>query len=181
MPRSHRDTAAGIFHVYTHSVWAADALFRDDVDRMVFLREVVRARGKVEWDCLAFCLMDTHYHLMLEVDDGAMPRGMHLLNFRYAEQFNGRHSMRGHVMGARYDSVRIEDDEHLRNAFRYVVMNPVEAGLVQSPVEWTWSSYAGTVGLTEAHPFVDDSRVLHSFGPTRASATRALRPFVEES
>ena len=84
--------------------------------------------------------MDTHYHLLLEVDDGALPRGMHLLNFRYAEQFNRRYSMKGHVMGARYDSVRIEDDEHLRNVFKYVVLNPVEAGLVQAPVDWPWSS-----------------------------------------
>ena len=114
--------------MYTHGVWAADELFRDDVDRMVFLRELVRAGAKVEWDCLAFCLMDTHYHLLLEVDDGALPRGMHSLNFRYAGQFNDRHAMKGHVMGARYDSVRIEDDEHLLNAFKYVVLESGRGG-----------------------------------------------------
>lgn len=181
MARSHRDTAAGIFHVYTHAVWAADELFRDDVDRIAFLRELVRAGAKVDWDCLAFCLMDTHYHLLLEVDDDALPRGMHSLNFRYAAPFNGRHSMRGHVMGARYDAVRVEDDEHLLNAFKYVVLNPVEAGLVQSPADWPWSSYAGTVGLAEPHAFVADDRVLDALRTTSARAIRALRTFVEES
>jgi putative transposase len=181
VPRSKRDKTAGVFHVYTHSVWAADTLYRDDIDRTVFLRELVRASAKVEWDCLAFCLMDTHYHLLLEVDDGALPRGMHSLNFRYAEQFNDRHSMKGHVMGARYDSVRIEDDEHFLTAFRYVVLNPVEAGLARSPGDWPWSSYAGTVGLTEPHSFVDDGRVLHVLATTPVRAIRALRTFVEET
>jgi putative transposase len=179
--RSHRDKAAGIFHVYTHAVWAADGLFRDDVDRIAFLRELVLAGARVEWDCLAFCLMDTHYHAILEVEDDALPVGMHSLNFRYAAQFNGRHSMRGHVMGARYDSVRIEDDQHLLNAFKYVVLNPVEAGLVQSPADWPWSSYAGTVGLAEPHSFVADGRVLAALGTTSARAIPALRTFVEES
>jgi REP-associated tyrosine transposase len=179
--RSHRDKAAGIFHVYTHGVWAADELYRDDVDRMAFLRELVRAGVKVAWDCLAFCLMDTHYHLLLEVDDGALPRGMHSLNFRYAMQFNHRYAMRGHVMGARYDSVRIEDDEHLRNAFKYVALNPVEAGLVQAPADWPWSTYAGTVGLAAPHTFVADDRVLSALNTTSARAIRALRAFVEES
>jgi putative transposase len=181
VPRSHRDKAAGVFHVYTHALWAADALYRDDVDRTVFLRELVRAGAKVEWDCLAFCLMDTHYHLLLEVDDGALPRGMHSLNFRYAMQFNVRHSMKGHVMGARYDSVRIEDDEHLLSAFKYVVLNPVDATLVASPADWPWSGYAGTVGLAEPHTFVADERVLSALGTTSARATNALRTFVEES
>ena len=125
--------------------------------------------------------MDTHYHLLLEVDDDALPLGMHSLNFRYAVQFNGRHSMKGHVMGARYDSVRIEDGEHLLNAFKYVVLNPVEAGLVRSPADWPWSSYAGSVGLAEQHSVVNDSRVLSALGTTSARATRALRAFVEES
>jgi putative transposase len=181
VPRSHRDKSAGVFHVYTHGVWAADELYRDDVDRSAFLRELVRAGVKVEWDCLAFCLMDTHYHLLLEVDDGALPRGMHSLNFRYAMQFNHRYAMRGHVMGARYDSVRMEDDEHLRNAFKYVVLNPVEAGLVQSPADWPWSTYAGTVGLAAPHTFVADDRVLSALNTTSARATHALRTFVEDS
>jgi putative transposase len=179
--RSKRDKAAGIFHVYTHAVWAANELFRDDDDRLTFLRDLVRAGAKVEWDCLAFCLMDTHYHLIVEVEDDALPVGMHSLNFRYAEQFNDRHEMKGHVMGARYDSVRTEDDAHLLTVFRYVVLNPVEAGLVRSPAEWPWGSYAGTVGLAEPHSFVADGRVLDAIGGTRARAAERLRAFVEES
>src|SRR5438552_1969654 len=66
MPRPPRDTRAGIFHVFTHCVWAAPALFRDDLNRMVFLRELARATQIFEWTCVGFCLIRTHYHLMLE-------------------------------------------------------------------------------------------------------------------
>ena len=133
MPRPMRDVYAGFFHVWTHSVWAADALFRDDTDRFVFLRELVRAIQKARWKCLAFCLMNTHYHLVLEVDDGALPFGMHALNFRYACGYNQRHEMKGHVHGSRYGARRLGDDAALLDGFRYVARNPVEAMLCATP------------------------------------------------
>jgi putative transposase len=144
MSRARRDLAAGLFHVYSHSVWAAE-LYRDDRDRMVFL-ELARAVDKAQWLCLGFCVLGTHYHLLLDVDDGALPVGMHSLNFRHAVAFNVRHRMKGHVLGARDDSVRIEDDDQLLATFRYVMQNPVEAGLVGRPEDWAWSSFAATIG-----------------------------------
>lgn len=84
---------AGTFHVYSHSVWAAE-LFRDDRDRMVFLRELARAGDKARWLCLGFCLLGSHYHLLIDVDDDSLPVGMHSLNFRHAVGFNIRHRMK---------------------------------------------------------------------------------------
>jgi putative transposase len=173
--------AAGIFHVYTHSVWAAPSLFHDEIDYTTFLRELARTTARTEWDCIAFCAIDTHYHLIVEVDDGVLPKGMHALNFRYAMQFNGRHAMKGHVMGARYDAVRIDDEDHLVAAFRYVVRNPLAAGLRNAPQDWPWCSYSGSVGLDEPHSFVDAARVIACFGEERSTAVARLRAFVEES
>ncbi len=181
MPRSHRDMGAGIFHVYTHCVWAAPALFRDDTDRVGFLRELARATARIEWICMAYCLMRTHYHLILSVEDGVLPRGMHALNFRYACAFNQRHDSRGHVQAARYGSRRIEDDDALMYAFRYVARNPVEAGLCADPADWPWSSYAATIGKAEPMPFVDPSRIINCFGDTPERAIAALRDYVERS
>jgi len=177
MSRRHRDVAAGLFHVYSHSVWAAE-LYRDDRDRIVFLRELARACDKTSWSCLGFCVLGSHYHLLLDVDDGALPVGMHSLNFRHAVVFNVRHGMKGHVLGARYDSVRIQNDEHLLAVSRYVMRNPVEAGLCENPEDWPWSSYAATIGLTEPHSFVNPSRILGCFdGPPELARAR-LRAFV---
>jgi hypothetical protein len=124
MPRPPRDTRAGIFHVFTHCVWAAPALFRDDLSRTVFLRELARVTRCFEWTCVGFCLMRTHYHLMLDVPDKALPVGMQSLNFRYAIDFNQRYGMRGHVQFARYGAVRIESDSQLLTAYKYVVRTP---------------------------------------------------------
>ena len=57
MPRRHRDTAAGTFHVYTHCVWASKSLFRDDIDRLAFKRELARATAKSGWTCIGYCLI----------------------------------------------------------------------------------------------------------------------------
>jgi putative transposase len=170
---------AGLFHVYSHSVWAAE-LFRDDRDRTVFLRELARAVDKAQWLCLGFCLLGTHYHLLVDVDEGTLPVGMHSLNFRHAIGFNNRHRMKGHVLGARYDSVRIRDDDQLLTVFRYVMRNPVEAGLVEHPEDWPWSSYAATIGRAEQHSFVNPSPILACFdGPPELAAAR-LHAFVTE-
>lgn len=181
MPRRHRDTNAGLFHVYTHCVWAAPALYRDDADRLTFLRELARATAKFEWTCVAYCVMTTHYHLLLAVADGVLPKAMHAINFRYACYFNKRHASLGHVQAARYGSRRIVDDHDLAFTFRYVARNPVEAGLCATPGDWRWSSYAGTVGLAQPQPFVDPSLVIRCFGDDREQAIGALRAFVEQS
>lgn len=180
MPRPMRDVYAGFFHVWTHSVWAADALFRDDTDRFVFLRELVRAIQKARWKCLAFCLMNTHYHLVLEVDDGALPFGMHALNFRYACGYNQRHEMKGHVHGSRYGARRLGDDAALLDGFRYVARNPVEAMLCATPEGWPWSSYAGTIGLADPHSFVDARKVLACFSGSPEHRIAELRRRVDE-
>jgi hypothetical protein len=106
---------------------------------------------------------------------------MHSLNFRHAVAFNVRHRMKGHVLGARYDSVRIEDDDQLLTTFRYVMQNPVEAGLVQRPEDWPWSSYAATTGRAEQHSFVDPSRVLGCFDGPPELAAAGLHAFVTDS
>jgi putative transposase len=180
MPRAPRDTAAGIFHITTHSVRDTE-LFRDDIDRTRFLLELARATGLFGWACIAFCLMRTHYHLMLEVADGVMPRGMKSLNFRYAMAFNARHRTRGHVTERRYFSDRIRGEAHLLAAYRYIVRNPVAAGICDRPQDWPWSSYAGTIGHAPPHSFVDASRVLGLFeGPPEFAIAR-LRAYVEDA
>ena len=179
--RPLRDTAAGLFHVYTHSVWAAPAYFRDNDDRLVFVRRLARATQRFEWTCVAYCLLGTHYHLILEVGDGVLPRGMQWLNFGYAMYFNGRHRSRGHVQMSRYGSRRIEDDSDLLGVFRYMAWNPPKAELCRRPQDWIWSTYAGTVGLAAIASFVDPSLVLATYDLPRELAMASLRKDVEES
>ena len=180
MARKRRDLAGGIFHVMCHSVWTSE-LFRDDLDRMEYLRELAAAVHGYGWTCLEYCLMTNHLHLILEVIDGSLPPGMQQLNTRYACRFNHRHALRGHVFGGRYGSNRIATDAHLAIAFAYVAVNPVEAGLCQQPEDWPWSSYAAAIRLATPQSFVNPNRVLQLFGTTRELAIARLKAFVEKS
>ena len=171
MPSKPRDRAAGLFHVFTRCVYASPALYRDDIDRLEFLRHLARTTARSGWSCIAFCLMTTHYHLVVEVADDVLPKAMHSLNLAYAKAFNLRHGLRGRVQFRPYGASRIRADGDLLTRYRYVVRNPVRAGLCDRAEDWLWSSFAGTVGLADPHPFVDDRRVraLFSSSPELAA------------
>src|SRR3954454_24296164 len=94
MPRAPRDKAPGIFDVGSHSVRSTD-LFLDDGDRVVFLSELARTVAALRWTCIDFCLMTSHYHLLVETPDESLPHGMQRINSRYACQFNSRHRLSG--------------------------------------------------------------------------------------
>jgi putative transposase len=139
MPRRARSSLPdGFFHVTTRSAGGA-AIFEDPIDRKVFLQILRRAIERHKWTCHAYCLMGTHYHVVLQTTVERLSAGMHELNGTYAQRFNERHGRRGHVFGARFSSWVIEDDEHFEATLAYVVGNPVRAGLVLSADEWRWS------------------------------------------
>jgi len=132
------------------------------------------------WGCLAYCLLDTHLHLLLQTPEPNLGLGMKWFQGSYAQDFNYRHARRGHVFGGRFYSQRIRCDEHLLAALVYVALNPVRAGLVRQPEDWRWSSYAATVGLASASAVVDTARALELFADEPEAARRRLRAAVEE-
>jgi putative transposase len=154
-----------------------EALFRCSRDRLQFLRELARTTARIEWTCIAYCLMRTHFHLIVHVEEGQLPRGMHALNFRYAAWFNVEHDYRGHVLSARYWSRRIEDEPDLLNVYAYVARNPVKAVLCDDPADWAWSSHPAAVGLRPAD-FVDPRAVLGCFDGPLELRMAELRRFV---
>ena len=118
--------------------------------------KVVRRHG---WTVYAYCLMPNHYHLVLETPADDLAAGMHLLNGRYARRFNVRHGRVGHVFQGPYGARPIADDDHLLRCCRYVVLNPVRAGLCRDPAAWRWSSYRVQIGLDEGPGLVDVRRI----------------------
>jgi REP element-mobilizing transposase RayT len=180
MAHQRRDVSAGMFHVWTHCVWAAEAHFRDDLDRFEFLRGLVRVTAGFEWRCMGFCLMRTHYHLIVEVADGVLPAAMQSLNHGYASHFNRRHGLRGHVQSRRYGSRRVSRTEELVGTYAYAMNNPVEARLCPRASLWPWSSFRGTLRLSERNSFIDDGPILGCFRH-EPDPVVALRRAVESS
>jgi putative transposase len=129
----------GIYHVFSRGVGGTE-IFGDDTDRRLFLSLLSRVTTRWEWSYHALCLMDTHYHIVVETPRVLLSAGSHYLNGRYAEAFNARYTRYGHLFADRFGARVVEDDEYLAEVCRYVVNNPVRAGLCATPAEWPWSS-----------------------------------------
>lgn len=161
MPRAPRPTAAGIYHVGARAPGGLP-LFRGVESYIEFVSILGATLVRERVTCLAFCLMTTHYHLLLEVEEGRLSKAMQRLNWHYARSVNERISGKGHVVGGRYFSNLVSDTEQLLTVFKYIARNPVRAGICEAPEDWQWSSYAGTVGLAPGFEFVDASLLIRS-------------------
>jgi putative transposase len=133
-----QDLPDGFYHVTARGV-DRGAVFRDDADRVLFLRLLGEAVQRDKWRCHACCLMGTHYHLVVETTQAALSRGLHRLNGLYAQLFNRRHGRRGHLFGGRFHAWFLDDEEHFRHTCDYIAENPVRAGLCAHAEDWPWS------------------------------------------
>jgi len=132
------DLPDGRFHV-TACGAGGTHIFVVDLDRVLFLRALDITMRRYGWELLAYCLMGTHYHLVLDVKAGTLPPAMRWLNGVYSRGFNKRYERRGHLLGARYDTWLIRDEQHFRATIEYVLDNPVRAGLCAEAKDWPWS------------------------------------------
>jgi putative transposase len=152
----------GIFHITTNANFRRVA-FGDTRDRRLFLSILDAACELYRWECHAWCLMTTHYHLLVRTRGRTLADGMQLLNGSYARKFNKRRGIGSHVFGARYYSGLVGSEPHFVATLRYIALNPVAAGICRRPDEWPWSSYAvwarsGTRPALLAEPLLDELR-----------------------
>jgi putative transposase len=128
----------GTFQITTRGVVGA-RIYLDDVDFLRFLSKLRTIADRWHWRVEAFCLMTTHYHFIVHARVADLSAGMTRLNGDHARAFNKRHGRRGHLFSERFSSWVIEGEEHLENTIRYVLLNPVRAGLCPRPEDWPWS------------------------------------------
>lgn len=179
MARTARgDIPAGVYHVWRRTAGPIE-MFRDDFDRTSFCRRLARSIAKYEWTCIAFILMPTHYHLLVEVGHNKLQPGMRDSFGPYAQEFNRRWGRSGHLRADRYKLRAVRDDRDLRGLVRYIARNPVRSKLCSDPQEWRWSSYPGTAGYGLSFPFVDDRLVLAPLNHDVDAARYLLRDVVE--
>jgi REP element-mobilizing transposase RayT len=128
----------GSFHVVARGV-VETTIFRADRDRRDFLDLLQTCRRRHRWSLHAYCLMDTHYHLVVSSSRADLSDGLCQLNGRHARRFNRRHDRFGHLFAERSTTRRIESEEYLYEACSYVLLNPVRAGLCDVVEQWPWS------------------------------------------
>jgi REP element-mobilizing transposase RayT len=170
---------SAIYHVTSRGN-ARGPIFKDEGDRLVFLGVLEQAIERFNWLCHAYCLMDNHYHLMIETPDANLTTGMRHLNGVYTQRFNRRHKRVGHVFQGRFKGILVERDSHLLELCRYVVLNPVRAKMTPRAGDYRWSSYRATAGMEKAPAFLTCDWVLSQFARTHAIAEQRYRQFVRE-
>jgi len=158
-----------VYHVIARGN-TRDFVFLDDADRIAFLDVLARVVERFGCVCHAYCLMGNHYHLVLETPLGNLSAGMRQLNGLYAQYFNRRHGRCGHLFQGRFRAILVEKETYLLAVARYVVRNPVRAGLCREAGEWQWSSYRATAGHVECPSFLCTDWLLSRFAPTRRLA-----------
>ncbi len=152
-------------------------IFRDACDRRVFLSVLADAIGRYGWRLHAYVLMGNHYHLLVETPEANLSDGMHRLNAIHSQRFNRRHGRVGHLLQGRFKGILVEKERHLLELVRYLVLNPVRAGLVPTAVEWPWSNFRATAGLSPCPTWLETEWTIAQFGGG-AAAREAYREFV---
>ena len=151
-----------------------------DGDRAVFIKLLERTVRRYGWQLHAYCLMGNHFHFVLDTPGANIAAGMQYLKSAYALWFNGEKPREGHLFERRYYAGAVDREAQFFAACRYVVLNPVRAGLCRHPADWPWSSYCATAGLIAPPPCLLTDFVDELFGRGPAAAKRYAQ-FVAEA
>ncbi len=170
----------GIYHVTARGS-EGGLLYRSPADNENFLEVLADVRGQLRWRVLAYCLMSNHYHLLIETPEPNLAAGMRQLNGVYAQTFNRRHARVGHLFQGRYGAKLVQEDGHLHLTVRYIVGNPVRAGLCRQPCDWLWSSHRAALGEASPPPFLDVDVLLAHYDRETRTARRRYRAHTERA
>ena len=171
------ELAGGLYHVTSRGDRRED-IYLCEADRQLWLDIFGDVCKRFNWACHAWCQMTNHYHVVVETVEGNLSQGMRQLNGVYTQRFNRIHSRVGHVFQGRYRAIMVEKDAYLLELMRYVVLNPVRAGMIAQAGDWLWSSYSAMVGMSRRPDWLQTDWVLGQFGSTHGEAVGAYMDFV---
>lgn len=171
------ELVGGLYHVTSRGDRRED-IYGGDNDRRAWLELFGRVCARFNWRCHAYCQMSNHYHLVIETPEGNLSQGMRQLNGVYTQYINHTHSKMGHVFQGRYKAILVEKDSYLLELARYVVLNPVRAGMVKHAGDWPWSSYQTMIGTTATPAWLQTDWLLGQFSPQRKRAVAKYIDFV---
>ncbi len=154
-------------------------IVRDDIDRRRLVSTLGHVAANCHWECQAYCVLDTHLHLVVLTHEATLASGMRRLLGGHARRFNDRHELEGHVWTQRYYSSPIDTEAYLLEACAYVVLNPVRAGVCAHPSEWPWSSYRGTAGLETTAAVLGGGMLLATLHPNERRARKRWVAWVD--
>jgi putative transposase len=168
-----------LYHVTARGDRQED-IYDDEEDRACYFEVLTEVIQRYRWCVHAYCLMDNHYHLLIETPDANLSKGMRQLNGVYTQRYNTKHRRVGHVFQGRYKAILIQKDSYLLELARYIVHNPVRARMVRSAKDWPWSSYRATAGQADMPEWLDVDWLLSVFAKQRTVAIRRYKEFIAD-
>ncbi|WMN60891.1 transposase [Pseudoalteromonas xiamenensis] len=181
MSRSLRlQSAWALYHVTSRGN-ERQTIYRSKDDFARFLAVLTSVCERFNWVIHSYCLMTNHYHLFVETPDANLAKGMRQLNGVYTQQVNRKYQRVGHLFQGRYKSILVDKDSYLLELCRYIVLNPVRAkSMVNSPVEWPWSSYQEAIGLRKSPDWLATDALLLLFAKSRKTTIKRYSDFVAQ-
>jgi len=182
MPRTARLDAPGVLHHVMIRGIEGRKIFRNNEDRNDFIERLENICPETQARCYAWVFMSNHAHFLFRTGTEPLSRLMSRILTGYVIGFNHRHNRRGQLFQNRYKSVIIQEDAYLKELVRYIHLNPIRAGIVQTLDELGSYKYCGhstLIGKTKRE-WQDTDYVLGYFSKSKGKARKEYESFVKE-
>ena len=167
------------YHVMNRSIGGV-RIFADKRESERFLDNLSKSVERFALVIHAFCLMPTHYHLLVQINEANLSSAIQWLNVSYAAYFNKKHERKGHLFQGRFKAILVDGDEYIKELSRYIHLNPVQAGMVEEkPYLYPWSSYSYFIGRSKGPDWLNTDWTLGCFAENKKAAEKIYREFVE--
>ena len=146
--------------------------YRSFVDLLEELDDVHNVR------IAAYCLMPSHYHILVQTPDANLSRSMRHLNGVYTQRYNKRHHFDGQLFRGRYKSIVVESDSYALELVRYIHRNPLEAGLSDKLQKYQWSSHRAYLSDSKKWKWLHKDYILRLFSKSKPESIRLYKRFI---
>jgi REP element-mobilizing transposase RayT len=180
MARPLRIEYPGAFYHVINRGNAGENIFKSKRDKVKFLEYLEKAVERFSIIIYTYCLMDNHYHMLMETPEPNLSVAVQWINVSYAVYFNRKHQRSGHLFQGRFKAILIDADEYLMLLSRYIHLNPVRAKIVETPADYPWSSYHAFIGKEKTLNWLETTWLLSQFGRRKKDAIRGYKSYVEE-
>lgn len=155
-------------------------IFKSNRDREKFLEYLQSAVERYRAVIHVWCLMNNHYHLLLETPEGNLSQVMQHINGAYTNYFNTKRNRSGHLFQGRYKAILVEAGEYSLELSRYIHLNPVRVGAVADPATYRWSSCADYTNHRKSPPWLKRDLILGYVGAAERDSVQKYRQFVND-
>ena len=181
MPRQARiDYPGALNHIIGRGI-ERRAIFKKEADKSLFLKIIQKQLSKSSVQIYAWCIMDNHFHILLETGKTSLSGFMRRILTGYAVNYNKINKRSGHLFQNRYKSILCEKDEYLLPLIRYIHLNPVKAKVIGlgSLNRYKWTGNREII-QSPAKGIIAREEVLGYFGKTEHKAIESYKEYIHE-